>query len=91
MKIVRDKDWTLVGFNTYNKFIGGPSFIFRSEHDHDCVMELKCAKYIIVDLNKVIFLNSMNKEGDPISGPYHDKSSVTNKIVSKLKELCSLM
>lgn len=88
MKIVRNTNWKLIGFEENSKYLKSPAFVFSSIQDEDVTLALKVAKYIDVDNNIVIFLNSENELESRICKSWSETRGFATQLVKQLRKVC---
>lgn len=86
MKILRSKDWVLLGFLANAAFMGHkPAFLFQHRAYED-VLALNEAKYIDVESNTVLFFDANSK--DKIYASRSCETSEALSLVQDLRERC---
>lgn len=88
MKVLRDTDWDLIGFQRRCAFKENePVFLFQHRKFRD-VLVLNEAKYIDVMNNIVVFCRAKAKQKVCVSGS--NVTSKSDKLVRDLKAKCGL-
>lgn len=86
MKILRSKDWVLLGFIAESLCLGSkPAFLFQHKAYED-VLVLNEAKYIDVDTNTVFFCDANSP--DKIYVSRASENPVSESLVHDLRERC---
>lgn len=86
MKVLRSKDWKLIGYLASCAFLGSqPAFLFQHKNYED-VLVLNAAKYIDVEHDKVFFFDAKSKEKVYASRSCRDTQS--EELVTELRAIC---
>lgn len=87
MKILRSKDWVLLGMLANSLTLGNkPAFLFQ-HRDYGDVLVLNEAKYIDVENDKVFFCDANSKEKIYVSRAC--KSHESESLVQDLRTRCA--
>lgn len=86
MKVLRSKEWRLLGYLANCVFLGSqPAFLFQHK-DYRDVLVLNEAKYVDVENDKVFFFDAKSKEKIYVSRSSRD--DLSESLVTELRQQC---